>query len=169
MTTFYGLYFSLDVIHVTAVSSHLVSQKMSARFSMASEPPSDKIMLMLRQSHVQEEVCLKILSMMDDNLNIATWNLCLAFSNKKDTVTSYLNNNNIKVCPENVLNCGGYNMELEQNSVKKRVGIYIQQELNYVRRTDLEKEDQAAAVIFPTASYWLDRIDVWDGRTGFIA
>ena len=48
---------------------------------------------------------------------------------------------------ENVLNCGGYNIELEQNSVKKRLGIYIQQELNYVRRTDLEKDVNHIVII----------------------
>ena len=36
--------------------------------------------------------------MMDKNLNIATWNLCLGIANKKDTVTSYLTSNNIQVC-----------------------------------------------------------------------
>ena len=84
--------------------------------------------------------------------NINTWNLSLGLSNKKDIVTDYLDAYNIKVCclqeteipvgyPENILNCGGYNLELEQNTVKNRVGIYLHRDINYVRRLDLEKEN----------------------------
>ena len=78
--------------------------------------------------------------------------------NKKDTVTDYLKINNIQLCclqetevlvgfPDNILNCGGYNIELEQNSVKKRVSIYLQKDLNYVRRFDLEKEDHHIVIV----------------------
>ena len=67
---------------------------------------------------------------MEKQLKIATWNLCLGLSNKKDTVLRYLSENEIKICclqeteiplnfPENVLNCGNYNLELEMNSEKK--------------------------------------------------
>ena len=51
--------------------------------------------------------------------NIATWNICLGLSNKKDIVADYLKANDVSVCclqetkipmnfPENLLNCGGY-------------------------------------------------------------
>ena len=63
---------------------------------------------------------------MTNNYKLCTWNLCLGLSNKKDIVTSYLKLNNVDVCclqeteipdnfPENVLNTGGYNLELELN------------------------------------------------------
>ena len=89
---------------------------------------------------------------MQTKINIATWNLCLGIANKKDSVTDYLAANKIQVCgmqeteiqmgfPENVLNSGGYNIELEMNTVKKRVGVYVQRQVNYVRRLDLEKEN----------------------------
>ena len=74
---------------------------------------------------------------MENTINIATWNLCLGLANKKDSVLEYLASNNVHLCclqeteipcgfPENVLNCKGYNLELELNSVKKRAGIYRQ-------------------------------------------
>ena len=95
---------------------------------------------------------------MESNFNIATWNLCLGLANKKDSVTDYLTANNIKACclqeteipngfPENILNCGNYNVELELNTSKKRVGIYIQKEVVYTRRLDLEKENHHIVII----------------------
>ena len=95
---------------------------------------------------------------MENNLNNATWNLCLGIANKKDIVTAYLKESNIKICclqetkipmgfPESVLNCSGYNLELENNSVKKRVGVYLQKDVNYIRRYDLEKEDHHIVII----------------------
>ena len=68
---------------------------------------------------------------MENNFSIATLNLCLGLPNKKDMVTECLKNKNIAVCclqeteipdnfPEEVLNCGGYNLELELNDEKKK-------------------------------------------------
>ena len=64
------------------------------------------------------------------NINIASLNLCLGLSNKKDMLTELLHKNNIDVCvlqeteipknfPENVLSCGGFILKLEQNTDKK--------------------------------------------------
>ena len=89
---------------------------------------------------------------MESPINIASWNLCLGLANKKDSVIEYLTSNNVHLCclqeteipmgfPESVLNCKGYNVELEQNTVKKRVGIYVHKEVNYTRRFDLEREN----------------------------
>ena len=69
-------------------------------------------------------------------LKIGTWNLCLGLPNKKDNVTDILSAKQISVCclqetevpngfPENSLNSGNYNLELELNDVKKRTGIYV--------------------------------------------
>ena len=49
--------------------------------------------------------------------------------------------------PEKLLSCGGYNIELEMNSLKKRVSIYIQKNDNFIRRLDLEKEDYHIVII----------------------
>ena len=86
---------------------------------------------------------------MTNQLKIGTWNLCLGLPNKKDIVTNYLNTNGVSVCclqeteipqnfPIDILNCNGFNIELEQNEDSMRVGIYIAQNINYVRRNDLE-------------------------------
>ena len=87
---------------------------------------------------------------MESKIKIGTWNLCLGLPNKKDIVTRYLKENNVDVCclqetevqldfPENILNCCGYNLELENNDVKKRTGIYIAQGIDYIRRKEYEK------------------------------
>ena len=89
---------------------------------------------------------------MDSCLKIGTWNLCLGLPNKKDIVTDYLKLNSVNVCclqetdvpvnfPEIVLNTGGFNLELEQNDVKKRVGVYIHKDIKYKRRNDLESKN----------------------------
>ena len=95
---------------------------------------------------------------MEKQLKIGTWNLCLGLGNKKDTVTRYLNELNIGICclqetevtndmQENLLNCGNYNIELEDNTVKKRAGIYIRSDINYIRRNDLEEQDSHIVII----------------------
>ena len=77
---------------------------------------------------------------MTSQLKLATWNLCLGLSNKKDIVTSYLKLHSVDVCclqeteiplnfPENILSTGGYNLELELNDNKK--------ELESISRTTL--------------------------------
>ena len=89
---------------------------------------------------------------------IGSLNLCLGLPNKKDSVIEILKNDNVSICclqevevqinfPEKVLSCGGYNLELEQNTSKKCAGIYLKQDLNYTRRTDLEKENFHVVVI----------------------
>ena len=95
-------------------------------------------------------------------MKIATWNLCLGLSNKKDLVCDYLAVNNVNICclqeteipmncPEEVLDCNNYVVELEQNTEKKRAGIYIQKNTKYVRRFDLEKVNCHIVVIDVTA------------------
>ena len=85
----------------------------------------------------------------NSTLRLGTWNLCLGLPNKKDIVTDYLELNKINVCclqetevlmnfPENILNTRNFNLELELNDVKKRVGIYIHKDTKYKRRPDLE-------------------------------
>ena len=72
---------------------------------------------------------------MSEQLTLDTWNLCLGLPNKKDIVVDILSANKVKICclqeteiqtcfPENVLNCGGYTIELEMN-IEKREPISI--------------------------------------------
>ena len=95
---------------------------------------------------------------MIDQLTIATWNLCLGLPNKKDIVVDILSLKKINICclqeteipsgfPETILNCSGFTIELEMNSEKKRAGIYISTEVNYIRRNDLEQENMHAVII----------------------
>ena len=49
--------------------------------------------------------------------------------------------------PEEILNCNNYNLELEMNNTKKRVGIYVAKSVNYIRRKDLERENLHIVII----------------------
>ena len=49
--------------------------------------------------------------------------------------------------PENILNCGNFNLELEINREKRRVGIYLHKDINYIRRSDLEEVDRYIVII----------------------
>ena len=40
-----------------------------------------------------------------------------------------------------MLNTNDFNLELELNDVKKRVGIYIHKDVKYIRRIDLENKN----------------------------
>ena len=98
-----------------------------------------------------------------NTLKIGTWNLCLGLANKKDIVTQYLRALNIKICclqeteilsnfPVNILNCGNYTVELENNTEKRRVGIYLHKDIKYIRRFDLEKLDRHIVIVDIIAS-----------------
>ena len=80
---------------------------------------------------------------------IATWNLCLGLSNKKDMVKVAMQNEKILICcmqeididkdyPTHLLTFQGFNLELEENDLKARVGIYLSTSIKYKRRNDLE-------------------------------
>ena len=94
----------------------------------------------------------------ENKLIVATWNLCLGLPNKKESVIEILKQNKISICclqeteigdnfPENILNFGGYNIELEGNSEKKRTGIYLRSDVKYNRRNDLEKNDMHVVIV----------------------
>ena len=70
------------------------------------------------------------------NIKIATWNLCLGLKNKKDYVSKVINEQKLDiVClqetdietsyPINILTFKGYNFLSENNTIKSRAGIYI--------------------------------------------
>ena len=84
-----------------------------------------------------------------DVIKIATLNLCLGLKNKKEEVKRLIIENKIDVLclkekkipnnfPVNKLTFSGYNYECECNDVKLRCGIYIANNISYVRRNDIE-------------------------------
>lgn len=91
-------------------------------------------------------------------LKIATLNLCLGLKNKKLLVTKMLNEEKIDVlCIQeteidissdvNLLKIPGFELELELNSTKSRVAVYVNNNVKYVRKTELEGVDSHLLVI----------------------
>ncbi len=85
-------------------------------------------------------------------IKIGTLNLCLGLSNKKTLVKQLILDNNIDVLcmQETELDCNldhdlmsfnKYRYETEDNSIKSRVGCYINSSIDYTRRRDLEESD----------------------------
>ena len=92
------------------------------------------------------------------NITIATWNLCLGLRNKKDYVSKIINEHKLDiVClqeteiepnyPLKILSFKGYDYLTENNSEKARTGIYINSNIPYLRRIDLEKPDCGIIII----------------------
>ena len=82
-------------------------------------------------------------------LKIATLNLCLGLANKKDTIKRLILENSIDIlCVQEVelkknyqkyiLSFRNYRLEVDTNTKKSRTGIYISNNVDYMRRTDLE-------------------------------
>ena len=78
--------------------------------------------------------------------------------NKKDYVSKVINEQKLDiVClqetdiepsyPLNILTFKGYNFLSENNTIKSRAGIYINNTIPYQRRTDLEKPDNGIIII----------------------
>ena len=91
-------------------------------------------------------------------LRIASWNLCLGLQNKRDLVLNELNKNDIDLCclqetelgpnyPTNILSSSDFELEVEDNDIKKRVGIYINTRIKYMRRLDLEERNTHLIII----------------------
>ena len=91
-------------------------------------------------------------------IRIATWNLCLGLASKKNLVKHYITENKIDICclqeteldnqiNEDLLSFPGYSLEVEQNDLKRRVGMYVRSTVNYRRRTDLEANNRHLIVI----------------------
>ena len=91
-------------------------------------------------------------------IKIATLNLCLGLKNKKEAVKRLVIENKIDILciqeteipfdyPCDLLTFKGFNYENENNSVKSRCGIYISNEIAYVRKTELESVDSHVVII----------------------
>ena len=92
------------------------------------------------------------------NIKLATLNLCLGLKNKREEVKRLLSKNGINILclqeteiekdyDKELLNINKYKLELENNSIKARVGIYIDESIAYIRRTDLEGENKHLIVL----------------------
>ena len=95
---------------------------------------------------------------MIESIKIASLNLCLGLRNKKETVKQLIQENSISVlCVQeteipvnfdtNLLTFKGYSYESKNNLCKSRVGIYVSNELSYVRMNDLELPDMHIVII----------------------
>ena len=93
-----------------------------------------------------------------NKLKLASWNLCLGLANKKDYIAHTLRQENIDICglqecevnsivDEKHLTIGDYHLELEENDQKRRVGVYIKNTVDYVRRKDLETKNFHLVII----------------------
>ena len=85
-------------------------------------------------------------------LKISTWNICLGLKSKKNYVKEKILEEKIDICciqecdidanyPVNALSFSGYNIEVETNTKKARCCTYIKNDIIYIRRRDLEGED----------------------------
>ena len=95
---------------------------------------------------------------MSDTIKIGSLNLCLGIRNKKDTVKRLIVENNLEVLclqetelpvdfPTDLLTFKGFNYESECNQFKMRCGIYVSNNLSYVRRNDLETLNMHVMII----------------------
>ena len=111
------------------------------------------------------------------NLKLATWNLCLGLSNKKDVVSQTILSNEIDICvlqeidipagyDSNLLSFGGYTLEVEENNVKARTGVYIKNGINYIRKKELEGLNNGLVVIDVKLHYTV-RIKILNQNTVF--
>ena len=89
---------------------------------------------------------------------ISTWNICLGLKNKKDYIYDTLRENNIDICAlqeveidknssQSLMGDRDYEIEIEKSTGKARNAIAIKNNIQYIRRDDLEKEDSSIVVI----------------------
>ena len=95
---------------------------------------------------------------MEDKIKIATWNLCLGLSSKKDYVSQIILNEAIDVCcmqevdlkkdiNADLLSVKGYSLIVENNEGKARAGMYIKNGINYQRKADLEGLNNSLIIV----------------------
>ena len=98
------------------------------------------------------------LIMEENRVTIASLNLCLGLANKKLEVENLINNNHLDVLclheteiPKSmdpkILAVKDFVLELENNSVKARTGIYLSNCINYKRKSELEGIDSNLLIV----------------------
>ena len=109
---------------------------------------------------------------MNNTTKIGTLNLCLGLINKKLLVKNLIITENIDIlCMQEIdvkndynvrlLTLPGMNLEIEDNTVKARTGIYITSKINYTRRKDLEGRDSNLIIVDVTGSSFNRIINVY--------
>ena len=84
-----------------------------------------------------------------NDVKLATWNICLGLANKKDLVSNTILENGIDICvmqeidiapgyDSNLLTFNGYNLLTENSNDKQRLGMYIKNGVDYSRKDELE-------------------------------
>ena len=92
------------------------------------------------------------------NIRIATLNLCLGLKHKKIEVERLIRENQIDVIclqeteievafNKELLDINGFRLELENNSVKRRTGVFLKNDVQYKRRIELEGKDSNLLII----------------------
>ena len=105
-------------------------------------------------------------------IKIATLNLCLGLQNKKPLIKQILIQEKIDILclqetelnknfDHNLLSFPGFCYESETNDIISRVGIYIKNDINFVRKTELEGVNQHLIVIDIVGSTKLRLINVY--------
>ena len=92
------------------------------------------------------------------SVKIAMINLCLGLKSKKDLVKVALLEHSIDILcmqeteipadfSEELIQIPGFDLELEVNATKRRVGMYINSKLSFRRRFELEGNDSSVVII----------------------
>ena len=91
-------------------------------------------------------------------IRLSTWNVCLGLKNKKDYVYNETKQNEIDICllqeveietgfNEELLTAKDYVIEVENNAKKSRTAIILKDNIDYIRRRDLELCDYGIVII----------------------
>ena len=94
----------------------------------------------------------------EEEIKIASWNLCLGLPNKKEYFSQIITANKIDICcmqevginmdyDHQILSFSGYSLLIESNDDKSRSGIYVKNGINYERRTDLEQRNNGIVIL----------------------
>ena len=94
----------------------------------------------------------------NNNVTLASWNLCLGLANKKDLVSKIIMENKIDICAmqeidipsgydTSILSFKGYELLTENNDVKMRTGVYIRNGMNYTRQSELEGLNNGLVIV----------------------
>jgi endonuclease/exonuclease/phosphatase family metal-dependent hydrolase len=89
---------------------------------------------------------------------IGTLNLCLGLSNKKDLVKKMIIDEKIDILclqeteleinvDQNLMSFNGFFYESENNNVRSRVGCYVNTNLSYIRRLELEGQNSHLVIL----------------------
>ena len=87
-----------------------------------------------------------------------TWNVCLGILNKKDIIKRLLYEHKIDVfclqeteippdVPNSILTVPNFNIEIENNNIKSRTAIYINENITYKRMKTLEGVNNGVIVL----------------------